>query len=96
MENEREEKFLKLLGSKGTKRILEFLDEHGVARYKQMEEFLNTHTLNQRLRELLAFDLIRHHLERIETRKEWYELTDKGREVLQILQTLTALIKEPS
>ncbi|KYK37789.1 MAG: winged helix-turn-helix transcriptional regulator [Theionarchaea archaeon] len=96
MEKSREGKFLKMLGATGTRQILEFLGEQDTARYTQMEEFLNTHTLNKRLRQLLVFGLVRHHLERAETRKEWYELTEKGREVLQHLQALVELIAESS
>ncbi len=96
MEKDREKKFLKMLGATGTRQILEFLGEKDTARYTQMEKFLNTHTLNERLRQLLVFGLIRHHLEKAETRKEWYELTEKGRKALQYLQALLELIAESS
>ncbi len=96
MVEKKEKVFLKLLGATGTKQILEFLDEHETARYSQMEKFMNTHTLNARLRGLLAFGLVRHHLERVERRKEWYEITEMGRIVLQHMRDLVELIGEPS
>ncbi len=95
MEEKREETFLKLLGAKGTKQILEFIGQHDTAQYRQLMGFVNTPTLNARLRDLLIFGLICHHLERIETRREWYELTEKGKKVLQHLQEMVKLIKEP-
>lgn len=95
MEEKREEDFLKLLGAKGTKQILDFIGLHGTAQYRQLMEFVNTPTLNARLRDLLIFGIICHHLERVETRKEWYELTEKGKKALQHLQELAKLIKEP-
>jgi len=60
MEKKDEEKLLKLLGAKGTRQILEFLDEHGTAQYNQMTEFSSTYALNRRVRELLAFGFIPH------------------------------------
>ncbi len=54
-------------------------------------EFVNTPTLNDRLRRLLQYKLIEHHLERVNTRKEWYSLTEKGRQVLNHLETIVRL-----
>ncbi len=95
MEDKNEEDFLKLLGAKGTKQILEFLGRNSTAQYRQLMDFVNTPTLNTRLRDLLLFGIVSHHLERVETRREWYELTEKGKQVLQVLQELLELIKEP-
>ena len=92
IEKDREEVF-KLLGAKGTKKILEFLNDHGAAQYKQMAGFMSTPTLNTRLRKLLAFGLIEHHLEREKGRKEWYELTEKGMEVLQCLRDMLRVME---
>ncbi|KYK32166.1 MAG: helix-turn-helix transcriptional regulator [Theionarchaea archaeon] len=86
---------LKMLGSRGTTEILEFLSEHGEARYIQMQEFMNSHTLNTRMRELLGYGLVEHHIERTEKRREWYELTEKGKKVIKELKELIDLIKEP-
>ncbi len=86
MDKKREEDLLKMLGLKSTKDILEFLDEYGTAQYKQLQQFVNTHTLNTRLRDLLDFSLVQHHLVREEVRKEWYEPTEKGLKVLQHLR----------
>ena len=93
-DNERD--FLKMLGATGTKKILEFLDEHRTAQYKEMAGFVNTHSLNQRLRDLLDFELVSHHLERNPKRREWYSLTEKGKYALQHSRALTNLIKRSS
>ncbi len=94
MEEKSGKEFLKLLGASGTWQIIEFIGQHGRAQYSQMRKFLNTNTLNTRLRQLLIFDLVCHHMERVETRKEWYELTEKGKKVLLLLQDLVSIIKE--
>ncbi len=64
----------------------------------QMRQFADTHTLNTRTRELLKYGLVEHHLEREITRKEWYEITEKGRKILQYAQKLffAGLISEES
>ena len=91
MEGNRERDLLKLLGAKGTREILELMSQHGTVQYKQMMGFVNTPTLNQRLRDLLIFGLISHHLERVETRREWYEITEKGKQALEYLRALVEL-----
>ncbi len=85
---------LKLLGSKGTFAILRCLHEHGTRQYKDLMEFVNIPTLNDRLRRLLQLKLIEHHLERVNTRKEWYSLTEKGKQVLNHLETIVMLIED--
>ena len=69
-----------------------FLDD-GKANYQQLCQFINTHTLNTRLRELLIYGLIQHHMQRLERREEWYEITEKGRKALYHLKELAALAK---
>ncbi len=91
MEGNSERCFLKLLGAKGTREILELMNQHSTVQYKEMMGFVNTPTLNKRLRDLLIFGLISHHLERVETRREWYEITEKGKQALQYLRALIEL-----
>jgi len=57
MNKKEEEDFLKLIGLTGTIFILRFLNEHDSRQYKDMQEHINTHSLNQRLRTLLHFNL---------------------------------------
>ena len=94
MKEESEKRFLKLLGAKSTKQILEFLNQHGTAQYNQLMEFVNAPTLNARLRELLVFGLVSHHFERVEKKREWYEITEKGKKVLQHLRAMVELVTE--
>jgi DNA-binding HxlR family transcriptional regulator len=86
-------RILRLLSSRGTIPILRYLNEHRTAQYHQFNQFIITSTLNKRLRQLLYFNLINHYFmkEGVIKRKEWYELTEKGRKVLQIAE---AIIKE--
>ncbi len=94
MDEKREEDFLKMLGLKATKKILEFLDENETAQYKQLQQFVNTHTLNTRMRDLLDFNLVQHHLVREDVRREWYEPTEKGRKILQYMREMVAMVEE--
>lgn len=92
--DEKEEEFLKLLSLKGTREILRFLDEHGGAQHQQLAQFVSTVTLYVRLQQLLNYNLICHHLEKKDVRKEWYEITERGREVLNHLEALKRAIKD--
>ncbi len=86
--DEKEEEFLKSISLKGTIDILRYLREHGTGQYKDLIEFMNEVTLYRRVKQLLEFDLIIHHLNKKDVRKEWYEITDKGRKILQILEDI--------
>ena len=84
---------LKILGKKGTIQILEFLSQHGKVQYMQMRQFATIRTLNDRTRELLRYGLVENHLKREKTRKEWYEITERGNEILQYTQRLLESVK---
>ena len=90
MDEEREEQFLKLISSKRARDILKYLDGHDTAQHADLNAFMNAATLNTKLHELLTFDLIEHHLDKSDMRKEWYTITEKG---IQILQYLEDMIK---
>jgi len=87
------DEILKIFGRKGTMQIMEFLNRHNKVQYNQMKQFANTHTLNRRTLELLKYQLVEHHLEREKPRREWYEITEKGRKVLQCAQELLESVK---
>lgn len=89
---EKQEEFIKVLGSKATLSILQILSRKEKVRYKQMQQFVNTHTLNTRLKELLGYELIEHHIVREDTRKEWYEPTERGKKVLTLLNELASMV----
>ena len=93
MDENEEEEFFRMIGLTGTKRILSYLDGHGKAQYKEFAEFLNIHTLNVRLQQLLRFNLIEHHLTRKDVRKEWYTITEKGRKILKHVEDMLKLIE---
>ncbi|MGD2249723.1 MAG: winged helix-turn-helix transcriptional regulator [Candidatus Methanofastidiosia archaeon] len=90
----KEERILKLIGSAGTKFILEYLNTHTETQYKELNRTLAPHTLNTRLRELSNFKLVEHHFEKKEKRKEWYIITERGKRVLQIMKNLEAMVDE--
>ncbi|MBU7017849.1 MAG: winged helix-turn-helix transcriptional regulator [Theionarchaea archaeon] len=87
---EKDDEFLKMLGSKGTKQILDFIHEHGTAQYRDFQLFMNVNTLNNRLKKLLRLGILEHHLEREEKRREWYTLTDKGKKLVKLLEEIVA------
>ena len=93
MKDINEEEVFKLFGAKGTKEVLEFLDEHGKGQYIELGQFISYNTLNLRLRGLLSFGLISHHFERKPRKKEWYQLTEKGKQALQHLRALAEIHK---
>jgi len=65
----------------GTVLILRYLDEHGPTQYKNLRELVDTHSLNERIRMLSHFNLIEHHLEmgdgRKQKRRKWYTITSQ-------------------
>ena len=75
--------FFRMMGLKGAAEILVTLDTMGKGRYKDMQKSLNTYTLNERIRDLLSYGLIEHHLVRENVRKEWYQLTETGKRVVE-------------
>ena len=57
-----EENFLRVIGAAGTREILQFLDGHETVHYKELDEFVNTDTLNFRLRDFLRYNFVEHHV----------------------------------
>lgn len=82
---------LRLVGLKGTIAILRLLSEHSL-QYKHLRKLMDTCTLNKRVKQLSDCNLVTHHTDKKSVRKEWYEITDKGIEVLQILEDIVQLI----
>lgn len=87
-----QEQFIKMLGSKGTRDILQLLDKKEHVQYKEFQEVISTYTLNARIKGLLKFNLIQHHMVREDTRKEWYEPTEQGRKALKLLNELADMV----
>ncbi|MGD2247265.1 MAG: winged helix-turn-helix transcriptional regulator [Candidatus Methanofastidiosia archaeon] len=81
-------KILKLICLKGTVFILEYLDKNEFAHFSDLNDNISDPSLASRLKELLALGLIKHYFERKTIRTEWYELTGKGKRVVQLLQKL--------
>jgi DNA-binding HxlR family transcriptional regulator len=89
------EEFYKILGLKGTVKILKFLNKHGKAEYIDLSSIISYTSLNTRLMQLETLNLIEHHFDRgKEKREEWYELTEKGEKLILIFDQLEQLIKE--
>ncbi len=82
--SEEARQLLRILGLTGTWDILHFLFENGTGSYLDFRQSINTHTLNMRLNALIEYNLIVHHQVR-NPRREWYEITEKGREIFRLL-----------
>ena len=88
---DKRDNFLKLVISLDTIDILRYLNEHGTGQYKDFMEFVDADTLHNRINQLLESNLIKHSEE--EPGTEQYEITDKGRRVLQILEDMMKLAR---
>ncbi len=91
----REETLLGLLSRPHTGEILEFFGQREQTQYRDLQPFYSVHTLNTRLAELCTWGLIEHHFERIPLRKEWYELTEKGKDVSHRIRALKEDLASP-
>ena len=88
-----EEDFLRVIGARSTREILQFSAGHETFHYKELDEFVNTDTLNHRLRDFLRYSLVEHHIKRGEGRGEWYTMTDRGRKVLNSIEKCVSLVE---
>jgi DNA-binding HxlR family transcriptional regulator len=93
-EAESMKEFLKMIGAKGTKEILVFLDENGKGQYMQFRQYMSSHMLNVRLKQLLEFGLIKHHVTKLERKMEWYTITEKGKKIVHYLKEMEEIIRE--
>ncbi len=91
-EMERMKEVTRLIGLTSTIDVLEFLSQRDEGTYSQLQEFVNTHTLNVRLKGLIEYGFVEHHLEKTEIRREWYTITKKGRKVLELCRELGSLV----
>ena len=71
---------------------LHYLNEKGEAQYTDLIQLIDVVSLNTRLKQLLHFGLVEHHLERLELRREWYTITEKGRKILNRLNEILELM----
>ncbi|MBU7047517.1 MAG: winged helix-turn-helix transcriptional regulator [Theionarchaea archaeon] len=89
------EEFYKILGLRGTVKILKYLNEQGKARYIDLSFIISYASLNTRLTQLETLNIIEHHFNRgKEKREEWYELTEKGKKLILIFDQLEEIINE--
>lgn len=93
---EKKKDFFVVLGRKATKKMLEFLDEHDDVQYKDLMQFASSFTLNRILKELMEFGLIKGYyvVDDVKEKKEWYEITEKGKKILQCLRELEDILRK--
>lgn len=85
---------LAILRRRATRKILEYLDEHGELGHKDLMEFATVYALNRILKELMDLDLIKCYIVKTDTKKEWYEITERGKNVLQCLRELERILRD--
>ena len=95
-EKEKKGELLLILCGKGSWDILTYIEQKGTARYKDLTPFVSTHTLNKRLKQFLRKELIKHHVTKVEKRREWYEITKKGKNVLLYVGKAIEYLEEES
>lgn len=91
--NEEGVDLIKILGSQGTRKILEYLNTHDTGRYMNFKEFAATYTINTRLKELLKLELIEHHVVRVERKREWYTITEKGKKICEYMEKMLTVVR---
>ncbi|MBU7012372.1 MAG: winged helix-turn-helix transcriptional regulator [Theionarchaea archaeon] len=89
----KEREVLKLPGLTGTWEILTYLCEHDTGSYRHFRTYISDSTLNKRLRQLLRSGLIEHHLTREDSKKEWYEITERGKKFTKLMTAQLKLFK---
>jgi DNA-binding HxlR family transcriptional regulator len=82
----------RVLRLKSTTTILKSLLE-GEKQYTDFLEFTNKRTASRRVRELTRLGIIKHHIRKQQTRKEWYTLTDKGKMITQAVIELEEILE---
>jgi DNA-binding HxlR family transcriptional regulator len=88
MVEKNEKRYIKMMCYTGSWEILKCIVQKGTAQYRDFAPFASTFTVNRRLKDFLDHNLIQHHFERRDVRKEWYEPTEKGREVYWCLRKM--------
>jgi DNA-binding HxlR family transcriptional regulator len=90
MEESRLKEFYRVLGFTATTEILKCIAE-GKDQYKDFD-FASVSTINTRLSQLLDLGLVEHYLVKEDKRKEWYRLTEMGKNVVIGIQYLDKAI----
>lgn len=93
VEPDKVEEFLNLIGSRFTAQILEFMEQKEQTRYGDMT-FLSCFSLNKRLHYFLKHGVVEHHVERLPLKREWYELTERGRKMNGLLRRMSVLLEK--
>ena len=88
-----DEQVLKELTLRHVIEILEIINEKGKIRYTDLMEHIQQPPF-LKLHELCDLELLDHKVVRVEKREEWYELTEKGETVLQMVDKVVTIMAE--
>ena len=90
-----ERKFIELLGQKKTVKILKTINDQEKVTSTNLKTIASQSTLRDRLKQFEKLGLIRK-IKTEKKRKTYYEMTEKGKRVIQIIDNLGNIIKESS
>jgi DNA-binding HxlR family transcriptional regulator len=89
----KENKFIELLGQKGTVKILRTINDQEMVTSTNLKTIASRSTLYERLKQFEKLGLI-NKIKPEKKRETCYEMTEKGKRVIQILDNLGNLFKE--
>ena len=88
-----ERKFIELLGQKGTVKILRMINNSGKCTSTNLKTIASRSTLHERLKQFEKLGLIKQ-VNPEKKRETYYEITEKGKGVIRLLDKLGNLFKE--
>jgi len=86
-------KFLELLGQKGTVKILRTINDRERCTSTNLKTIVSRSTLYERLKQFEKLGIIKQ-AKTEKKRETYYEITEKGKKVIKILDNLGNLFKE--
>ena len=88
-----ERKFIELLGQKGTLKILKTINDQKKVTPTNLKTIASRSTLRDRLKQFEKLGLI-NKIKTEKKRETYYEMTEKGKRVIRLLDNLGNIIKE--
>lgn len=89
----KERRFIELLGQIGTVKILKTINNSEKCKFTDLKTITSRSTLYQRLNQLTTLGLIKK-IKHEKQREKHYEITEKGKKVVEIIDKLGNLFKK--
>lgn len=88
--HQKKQEVFKVLAAAKAKEILEYLNDHEDVRYRDLNEFINPGTLNERLYDFDTHGLLVYR--ELESKRKLYNISEKGKKVLECLHGIERLV----